>query len=280
VSEAEGRKWLAATMPAVVRDMAIDADTRVARLLASGGPPAVLTEIAKVSTDFARGRYYSELLRQAALDAPTLAQVLTRAGKDIGSDFELGRVLATASARNTLDQTAARAYAAASRSIDSDFEQARALSAALEKPGLPPAVAVVLIQAAGPDGKTGIDSDFELARMLSGFVSKNGLAAETRPAVFAALQTVESDFERGRVLQQIASRPSLDEASIVGIADQVNAMGSDFERGRVLQVLAHTQKPSGRAREAVLAAAKRIPSDFERSRVLDSMLNAGALQEK
>lgn len=280
VTETEGRKWLARTMPEVVRELALDAEARVARLLAKSGPAGVLTEIGKVSNDFAQQAYYSELLRQATLDSPTLAQVLTRAAADIESDFELGRVLGTAVSRNTLDQVSGAAYAGASKSIDSDFEQARAVSAALQRPALAPQVAVLLIQAARPEGKAGIDSDFELARVLSSFVEKNDLTAETRPVVFAALQTVQSDFERGRVLQLLALRPRLDEADIVGIAEQVNGMSSDFERGRVLQTLAQKQKPSGRGRDAVLAAAERIPSDFERGRVLDAMLKTGALAGK
>jgi hypothetical protein len=45
VSEAEGRAWLASVLPEVLRELAIGADARVARILAKSGPAGVLGAI-------------------------------------------------------------------------------------------------------------------------------------------------------------------------------------------------------------------------------------------
>ncbi len=57
VGSDEGRKWLATFLPEMLRNMAVNADRRVARQLAKGGPALVLDEISKTESAFAKSVY-------------------------------------------------------------------------------------------------------------------------------------------------------------------------------------------------------------------------------
>ena len=168
VSETEGRKWLASVLPEVVRELAIGADARVARILAASGPAGVLDEIARIKSGWARHVYFVQLFDQASLDTAMLARSLRQASQQVDSDFARSEVARKAAERFTLDDTSAAGFADLVNAIESDFEARRALGAALARPGLSPSVAGRLVKAAIPQGASGIESDFEMAELLQG----------------------------------------------------------------------------------------------------------------
>jgi bla regulator protein blaR1 len=266
VSEAEGRKWLAAVLPEIVRDLAIGADTRVARILAASGPAGVLDEIARIKSGWARHVYFVQLFDQASLDSPMLARSLRQAGQQVDSDFARSEVARKAAERFALDDTSAAGFADLVNAIESDFEARRALGAALIRPGLSPSVAARLVKAAIPQGSSGVESDFEMAELLQGM--SPGLVDALGPTYLEAVASIGSDFERKRVLAALARRPALPLSQLVSIADLTASMGSDFERAEVLLALARHQRLEGQAKDAVLKAAERLGSEFERGRVL------------
>jgi hypothetical protein len=275
VSEAEGRKWLAVTLPEVVRDLAIGADTRVKRILASSGPDGVLAEIRRIKSGWARHVYFVQLLEQASLDSAALTRSLREAGQLLDSDFARAVVLKKAAERFPLEETSGTAYADASRLIASDFEARRALAAALMRPDISPAVAARMIKAAVPQGAAGIESDFELAELLQQVPP--AVAGGLGQVYFDAVASIGSDFERRRVLSAMARRPGLDASGVATITALTTSMHSDFERAEVLLVLASGGRLDGASRDAVLKAAERIGSDFERGRVLSAVLKTGTL---
>ena len=83
LSADEGRAWLRTFLPELLREMAINADRRVARTLAQGGPASVLALVSSVKGEYAKGIYLRELYAQAALDAATLARSLQQAGAEM-----------------------------------------------------------------------------------------------------------------------------------------------------------------------------------------------------
>jgi beta-lactamase regulating signal transducer with metallopeptidase domain len=274
LSQQEGRRWLKTLLPPLIRQTGINARGRVARLLASGGPDAVLRDIAGTDSDWTRVVYFSELFAQADLDAPTVARALLQAGRDVRSDFELGTVLKAAAGRFALDATSGSAYASAARNVGSDFEQRQVLAAALQQPTLLPETVVLLLKTAGDRGVGGIESDFEMAQLLTNVPTAGPLVADS---FFAAARTVDADFERRRVLAAVAGRAPLDDSGVMAVADLAGSMRSDFERAEALLVLIEHQRLSPAGRDAVLQATRGITSDHERGRVLSSMLNRGAL---
>ena len=275
VSDAEGRKWLAATLPDLVRDLAIGADTRVKRILGASGPDGVLEEIRRIKGGWARHVYFVQLLEQANLDSPTLTRTLKAAGPLLDSDFARAVVLKKAAQRFALDETSGSAYADLSRTIASDFEARQALAAALMRADISPAVAARMVKAGVPQGTAGIESDFELAELLQQVPP--AVAADLGQVYIDAVASIGSDFERKRVLSAMARRPGLDASAVAAIAALTTSMQSDFERAEVLLVLASTGRLEGPSRDAVLKAAERIGSDFERGRVLSKLIESGTL---
>ncbi len=276
IGESEGRAWLASFLPQRLREMGFNADRRVARLLAKGGPALVLTEIASIPSDFSASRHLRELYKQATLDESTLTRSFRQASRDIESDFELRQALTAAAGRQPIDQ-ALPAFVEASRSIQSDFEQRQALAKAIERPGLSAATAGQLFKAAtpGPDG-SGIDSDFELAQLLQG-AAKGGHVTETNVQAFiAAARHIESGFERRRVVDAMAN-VSLSDAAMADVVGLASSINSDFEKSQALVRLSRNANLGTATRKALADAAMGIDSEFERGRALNALTRAGVM---
>jgi beta-lactamase regulating signal transducer with metallopeptidase domain len=265
--EPEGRRWLAEILPRVIRQSGIGAAARVARFLKAGGPSAVLAEISRIDGSWGKRVYFSELLRTATLDAPSRVQVLTQAGREIDSDFELASLLIEGAPRLLSDDTTRRAYLDAARSIDSDFELHRVLTAALAHAGSNPAVLVGLLAAS-----ESIGSDFEEASLLTEVVaSSRPLDDAARGAFFKALATVESDFEHHRVLKVLANRPDLGDDVVRAMLESSSSIGSDFEQGAFLSQVASKHLLNASLREPFFRAVANVGSQFERGNVLKTI---------
>jgi hypothetical protein len=269
VSADQGRKWTASVLPEMIREGAIGAAGRVARLLAKGGPDGVLAEISRIRSGFAKRVYFTELLAQARPDDTLLVRSLIQGGREISSDFELGQLLKSAAARYELNDTTANAYADAARHIHSDFELHHALAAALKQTALSGAAARPLVTAAVPGNGGGIDSDFELAQLLGAIPPSriDGIG----PVYFEAIRSIDSSFERARVLTPIVARQDASAPTIDSALDATAAVSGDFERANVLVAYVKAHAPAIAQVRTFFAAVKRIGSDFERRRVLASL---------
>ncbi|OFV91819.1 MAG: hypothetical protein A3G76_15010 [Acidobacteria bacterium RIFCSPLOWO2_12_FULL_65_11] len=235
--DAEARAWIADTIQHLVRN-GFGAEARVARILASQGPSGVLDEIARFDSNFIKARYFALLLQQQRLDRPTAERTLRLASSQIGSDFELARVLIAFVEAVPLDETLAPAFVEAANAIGSDFEHARALRALMARQQTPVAV----------------------------------------KAVLASTPRIGSDFEKGRVLRDLAQRKDIGADAVSGIVRATASIGSDFEHARVLLEVIASQPIDAAARQALLDTTGRIGSDHERGRVMSAMLREGALR--
>ena len=70
-----------------------DAEGRVARILEKDGPAGVLDTISLVGSDYVKSRYFRLLFDQAILDRSSAERAFRQSGREIGSDYERGRVL-------------------------------------------------------------------------------------------------------------------------------------------------------------------------------------------
>ena len=166
LSDEEGRAWLKTFLPEFVRETGINADRRVARFLARGGPDAVLADITRTRSDYAKSTYMKELFKQTTLDAATLDKALRQAGREIASDYDSSQVLMAASELQPID-SAMPAFVEASRNIDSDYDARNVFTRALGRPSMTAALASQIFKAATPGaGNSGISSDYDLAEVL------------------------------------------------------------------------------------------------------------------
>jgi hypothetical protein len=271
--EPEGRKWLAAVLPRFIRQSGIGAPARVARILASGGVSGVLAEISRVEGSWGKRVYFGELAKSATLSPADVQRVLTQAGLEIDSDFDLASFLISSN-RLLADDAARRAYLDAARSIGSDFEMRRVLSSILKAGQVASPIAAGLL-----DASTTIDSDFEEASLLIQFAAQQPLDAAVRASFFRALATVGSAFEHSRVLQTVLRRTDLSPEARTAAMESAVAIGSDFEKARVLLQHVTNGAVDGLSRAPFFRAVGTISSAFERGRVLQALAKRADLPD-
>ncbi|MBZ5531953.1 MAG: hypothetical protein LAO20_11030 [Acidobacteriia bacterium] len=311
--EGEAKTWFSSFLLALERSTGFAADTRVPRLLAKGGPNAVLDEINNLQGDFVRGRYFRKLLEQPKLPGPIVVRIINQAGQQITSDFELARVLMEVSKQYDLADEASRsAFLNATGKLKSDFEHSRVLIELLKRPNLSKEnVRLALDSAASIKSDfeksrillsllnlpsfdqsyldlylkmvASIKSDYEKSRDLLAPMQKYQLALNQTNQIMDATATISSDYEKSRLLLVLTQKGKLDEKQTASYLNTVDSMKSDFERSRSLLALLESTKLSNANLGKLIDAAGRIKSDFEKSRVLQAVARKypleGALRE-
>ena len=262
--EPEGRQWLATILPRFIRQSGFGASSRVARFLRNGGVDAVLGEITKIESSYAKKLYFSELLKQSAVDGPTARRILEQAGREIKSDYELASLLISGIDKLLVDQVTQKAFFDAARTIESDYEMRRVFSAALKRGTVPDAQAAVLLDAA-----RGIDSDYEAASLLEELVKQQGIEG-TRDPFFAVLKTVDSPYEKSKVLKSVLRRGEVSSATLLGVLNAAATIGSGYETSQVLQAAARGQEIDGPARDVYMQIADRL-GNYEQTQALAAL---------
>jgi beta-lactamase regulating signal transducer with metallopeptidase domain len=262
----EGRRWLATVLVAFERRTAFAADTRVPSIYKEGGVEAVMKEIALLSGDHARRRYFEALFKET----PSLSESETRRALELAgrmdSDHEIAQTLLAIGKTGKLG-AGSKAYLEAVRNIESDFEARRVLTTLVKSATMDANAMPLLLSVAD-----NIESDFELAELLIA-VSKRGLeSSEARTAYFKAVGTIESDFEQRRVLSSILKSADNSEAVQTSLLASASGIESDFELASFLvSFAAKYPDMSAAMRESFMKAADSIDSQHEYGRVMQSV---------
>lgn len=262
----EGRRWLAMVLIAFERRTAFTADTRVPALYKEGGVDAVLREIALMSGDHARRRYFEALFGAT----PSLSESETRRALEIAgnmdSDFEVAQTLISIAKTGKIGR-GSTAYLQAVRNIESDFETRRVLTTLVKSSTMDEEAMALLLNVAD-----NIESDFELAELLLS-VSPRGLTSRnSRDAFFKAVATIESDFERRRVLSSLLKRADNSDEVQARLLQSASEIESDFELASFLVSFANKYPDMNAAmRESLMKAADSIESEHEYGRVMQSV---------
>jgi beta-lactamase regulating signal transducer with metallopeptidase domain len=263
--EPEGRLWLQQNLPKFVRNTGLGAEGRVARLLKTGGPAAVLTEIGRIDSSYAKGIYFKQLLKQGTLTPDQYRQVMTQASREMrSSSYELAQLLIAAAENLPNDEASRAAYFAAAVGISSDYELRRVYSAMLKRgPVSPEILGGILANAKS------ISSDYELSELLRLIMSQQALDDRNRAAFFNAAATIDSAYERHRVLSAVISKERPSEPALLEAALAAGAsINSSYETSQFLQEVLRQNGVEGRVRAPFFAAVGRIGSNYETGRVL------------
>ncbi|MBA2244377.1 MAG: hypothetical protein H0W11_05450 [Gemmatimonadetes bacterium] len=267
--DAEGRAWLAALLPEVVRETAIGAEGRITRILARRGVVGVIEEIERIRSDSARRIYYRHLLARHELDARAQARALRSAGQRIGSDGDKSSLLREVGRSLNLEDAQLRgAYFEAVGTISSDGDHASVLRALLDRAAASDAFFTTWLASAQT-----ISSDGDKASLLTrAAVRTDRLQSESvRRAFFGAAGTIRSDGDRQRVLTAVLrAEPA---TSPVAIEAMRNAAGihSDGDKAAVLLAVPPRLLPDPAVRRAYEETARSIASDGDRARVLNHL---------
>ncbi|HVS12993.1 MAG TPA: hypothetical protein VMV46_03645, partial [Thermoanaerobaculia bacterium] len=261
--DAEARRWLAGALPEVFRTTGLRAPERVARLLESGGVPAVLEEIRRMSSDHVQSLYFAEVLGQARPSAEEAEAVLGAAGETLGSDHALAELLSRFPSERLADLGVQRAFVRAASTIGSDYEAARVLRAILERGDLASEILDAVMAITGDIG-----SDYERTGVLMAVLHAHPPDRPVPRTLVAAAETIGSDYERGRLLRAVIDRERLDDATVEALLRSAEGIGSDHERAELLVRLARRVELDGRLRERYLEAARGIGSRYDYERTL------------
>jgi len=174
------------------------ASIRFPRLMAQGGPSAVIADLSNAS-DGAKRTYLKKLAASAKLDADQSCQIASLA-QHMNSDYERTEVLLDAADEiDFASQNCRDSYFGAVNAIASDYDRSRALIAAVEHgPTSGPEVdpfAIATITAARK-----IASDHEKTRVLVTIAGRCSSADTVRTAYLTTARTIASDAERARAL--------------------------------------------------------------------------------
>jgi hypothetical protein len=189
------RKWLARLLEDSVAGSGFDAEARVGRILRKGGANAVLAEITRLKTDYARRVYSSVLIEQGNLTSEQLAKLLAQSARTMGSDYEKATLLIQVLKNNLKDAGVRAAF----------FEMVGTMG-----------------------------SDYERGRVLAVLFKRSDLTAETLLAALKSVRGMGSDYEKANVLIRASKTEAANESVRAAIIEAAHALGSDYERGRVL----------------------------------------------
>ena len=266
--EPEGRLWLTQNLPKFVRNTGIAAESRVARLLKSGGPGAVLSEISRVGGTYAKGIYFKQLFKQASLTPDQYRQSMVQAGREMrSSSYELAQLLIAVSDRIPNDEPSRAAYFEAAGGISSDYELRRVYSAMLKRgPVSSQILGGILANARS------IDSDYELSELLRAILAQQTLDDANRAAFFRAVSTIDSSYERHRVLSAVLGQKPTDPALLEPALVAAASIGGDYETSQFLLEVLRLNGVEGSVRAPFFAALNTIGGGYERGRVLQAVV--------
>jgi hypothetical protein len=300
--EPEGRTWLRENLPKFVRNTGINAPARVARLLKSGGVPAVLAEIGRVDGNYVRGIYYRELFKQATLSPDQYRQVLSQASSEMkGSNYELSQLLIALADRLPSDDASRAAYFNAASTLTGAYETGRVYSTMLKKGPTNPQIVTSILEhlrtlhsdyevsellrqvvAQQPldahngalllDVVAGMNGDYERGRVLTDFLKQNSIEGNLRAPFFRAVGAIRGAYERGQLLQAAVSKPDVSRDTLKLAIQATHSMAA-YETSQVLLTIANRQTITADVRDAYIDAAQRL-SEYEQGRVMTALVKS------
>lgn len=226
-----GKEWLARQLPQLVRDSAIDAPERIARIRRTKGEAGVLDYISLTHSDGAKRTYFHELFSGDPLNEETKSRAIHQVATGIHSDGDKAELLKTLAKQYVHSDELRPGFFAAERTIHSDGDRRSVLVSVLK------------------------ESDGETATVK--------LAAESAA-------TISSDGDKSDVLIHAIERSAQDESLQIAFLDAANTIHSDGDHQRVLLALLNSGIASDDVFQKAFASAIRISSDGDKAHFLSA----------
>lgn len=263
----EADRWLAQILPELFRQTTINAEARVRRMVAAGGPDRVFAEVAAIRSSHVSAHYLEILMDEVALEDADYARVIEVAG-GIDSDHTAGELLFAVIDRAGLRPAFQEPMLRAAESLGSDHQKSRVLEKLLEADLSPTQLNAVVASSQT------IESDHNLSMVLVEVARRGRLADLDRGAFLDALATIQSDHATGVVVDAFLDVDALDGVEIMRVLEMAEAIGSDHERATVLGTLTdqHDLEPAEVSRFLEVATAMR--SDHQTAATLMRLAEA------
>ncbi|SDE52725.1 M56 family metallopeptidase [Kordiimonas lacus] len=237
----EGEKWLAETLLLLVREVGLNAEARITRIMNTKGTSGVVKEIEQIDSDYVARVYASHLVNMADLSRRELKDLADRFAK-----------------------------------MDGDYDMRLALSLLLDEPELDRSVMPKIMKAA-----RAIDSDYELRLLLTPYIARFGADNKTMEDLIDVARSIESDYEMRLLLSSAVSGQSLSDNNLERLANvAASEMESDYELRLLLSSFVEQLGQSRKATTVVIKAIAKISSDYEKRLALGSVVSHGAFDNQ
>ena len=272
--DAEARAWFGSFLIALDRTTAVAVDIRLPRLLQQGGATAVLNETALMPSDYARGVYYSGLLKRTRLDSSELTRLLDQAAKLTESDYYASELLKEIGRPGFSGAGERQAVLKMLQKMESDYYRSEVMRAVMlsSRPG--PEEMNVLLTVVGS-----MESDYYQAEVLKQVMESGELDAAQRAQVARAASSMESGYYSSEILKTMASRGELTEDERTAFFETLSHIKDDYQRSEILGVLIRQGTPTQAQIEMILKATEGMDSDYYRSEILGGLLTGSRLRE-
>lgn len=264
----EAAAWLSAILPEMFRHTTINAEPRVRRMVAEGGPERVFAELEDVHSDHVTGRYLELLMEVADLSEREYTRVIQVAGA-MDSDHQVGELLLGVIAAAGLRPAFQEPLLEAASGIESDHQRGRVLQALLESPLRPDQMNAVIRSA------TTIESDHQLSTLLTVVARSGRLDQVGREEFLGALQSIESDHAHGVVVHAFLDAGSVSSTELSRILEMTHGIDSDHERATILQRIASENDLTGAQVTEYLRSASELQSDHQIAQTALVVVNRG-----
>jgi hypothetical protein len=294
--------WLSELLPQILREAGMNVPERVARLRSQGGVPAVLREIAQISSSSSKRMHYEELIKHGPMLSEADAErIATQVGRDLTSSGDLSAVLQMLPRSAVQSRGVRSAVAQALSQISSSGDRANTL--AVLAPNADPEMLIMLAKAAETLPSSGDKANF-LMTTASQYLTPG--TESLRTAFFRTTATLQSSGDMANVLisaipyshgsppialqvvatskglassgdamnvllsliSQRAIQPGSTRATLA-VIERTLTMASSGDRANVLLSLAGSNLMStSEVRDAFTKAAMALPSDGDRANVL------------
>ena len=233
------RAWFAAFLIELDRRTAVGVERRLPVLLRKGGVAAVLDETGQMSSDYARGVYYSKLAEATRLSSGDVVRVLDQAATLKTSDYYAAELM---------------------KSVGARAGEADVRSAMLR-----------LIQS--------MSSDHYQAESVKQVVGSGRLGAPEMDLLIGAMQHMESDYYKTEVLKQLLAAGKTDAAQRKKLALLASDIHEDSYAHEFVKALAASRDAGPGQARALIDAAATIQSDYYLSESVAAILANPALTE-
>lgn len=262
----EGRRFLAAELPQLVRRSGMGAEFRVKSIYGAQGFDAVLDEIDRLLSDYARRLYLVTLVDVAHPDSGRAVPIIERTASRMLSDYDRRSVLAHVASNVSLDRRGSLAYVRAMAVMKSDYDQREALNA-LTRSG------------AGLEGDAAFQavshmkSSYDKRMVLTEIIARP-MSADTKRGVLAAAAEIDSDYDRRQILTAYVAKFGVEGTVRDPFFAAVDAMQSDYDRAETLIAALKAQPIDTAMRAAYVSSAERLKSTYDQNRVLAAVTRA------
>jgi hypothetical protein len=263
--DADAKRWLAALMPAVLMEAAINVAPRVARWRAQGGVDNVLAQIGTMSSSGAKRAHYEALMSAGQLSDADYDKLIRHAGRNLPSSGDLRAVLEKAAPTRGGARSGSALEEAVAHVASSGDRTA------------------VLAAYGRTTDREMLLSVMRMARTIPSSGDKAGLLEQLAPrylkttdhelhtSFFQASETIPSSGDLSGVLKAAIPYAVNSQEQALLLIDVARHVPSSGDRSSVLIALVGSGavKP-GVVREAFMEAAAGVPSSGDRSRVMQA----------